>query len=212
MLFDNNQEPTKGQVMVNGQMVSTLKKEIIDCNSIEVEVGTTGYCGGDTGHGGRTYFKIANISSTDMSCRIKGRNTVTEDYLNQIELMFGGDAEMETFIDALEFALETLKSQAGGIHTMTPKQQKQDKFRWYLHELILLYQRTGKLNGMSDIRAKFAVSGITKSQFFEFGLNEAAKDEAYLLDSSLCNQIYQYVNSTKKDMPMPRYQRKAEEK
>ena len=211
MIFDDNSEPTKGQVMVKGQMVSTLKKEIIDCNSIEVEVGTTGYCGGDTGHGGRTYFRIRDISSTDMSCRIQGRNTVCEDYLNQFELMFGGDAEMETFIDALEFALEALKSQAGGRHVMTAKELKQDKFRWYLCELIQLYAQTGKLNGMSEIRKKYGTSSITKTQFFEFGLNEAAKDNASLLDVELSNQIYQYVNATKKEGQMPRYQRKNEE-
>lgn len=211
MLFEDNQEPTKGQVMVNGQMVSTLKKEFIDCNSIEVEVGTTGYCGGDSGHGGRTYFRIKDLGSTDMSCRTKGRSTYCEDYLNQIELMFGGDAEMETFIDALEFALETLKSQAGGRHIMSAKELKQDKFRWYLSELILLYAKTGKLNGMSAIREKYGVSGVTKTQFFEFGLNDAAKDNCSLLEVELSNKIYQYVNATKKDTQMPRYQRKKEE-
>lgn len=204
----NEEAVVKGQVMVNGSQVETFKKEIVDCNIIEVEVGTTGYCGGDSGHGGRTYFRITDLSSTAMSCRIKGRNTVTEDYLHQIELMLGGDAEMETFIEALEFALDTLKSQAGGRHVMTPKELKRDKFRWYLCELIQLYTSTGKLNGMSDVRKKYGVSGITKSQFFEFGLNDAAKDNASLLDVDLCNQIYQYVNSVKKDGTMPRYQRK----
>lgn len=36
------------------------------CNILEVEAGTTGYRGGDTGHGGRTYFRIQNAASTDM--------------------------------------------------------------------------------------------------------------------------------------------------
>lgn len=210
MIDNPNEEAVRGQVMVNGSQVETFKKEIIDCNVIEVEVGTTGYCGGDTGHGGRTYFKIANVSSTDMSCRIQGRNKVSEDYLQQIELMFGGDAEMETFIEALEFALDVLKSQAGGRHIMTTKELKQDKFRCYLSELILLYAKTGKLSGMSEVRKKYGTSGITKTNFFEFGLNDAAKDNVSLLESELSNQIYQYVNSSKKDIPMPKYQRKSE--
>ena len=64
---------------------------------------------------------------------------------------------------------------------------------------------------MSAIREKYGVSGVTKTQFFEFGLNDAAKDNCSLLEVELSNKIYQYVNATKKDTQMPRYQRKKEE-
>lgn len=38
---------------VNGLKVRTWKREIYSANILEVEVGTTGFCGGDTGHGGK---------------------------------------------------------------------------------------------------------------------------------------------------------------
>ena len=53
-------------VVVDGIEIKTYKREITSCNIIEVEVGTTGHMGGDAGHGGRTYLKIRNLSSTDM--------------------------------------------------------------------------------------------------------------------------------------------------
>lgn len=92
--------------IVNRIEFETFKKECVSCNIIEVEVGTTGYRGGDTGHGGRTYFSIKDKASTDMSARITGESCGNA---GQVEIMFGGDCELDTFIEALEFALETLK-------------------------------------------------------------------------------------------------------
>lgn len=81
-------------------------KDLVDFNIINVAVGTTGYKGGDTGHGGRTIFTIENESSTDMRIAINNG-----DYYNvdKFSLAFGGDAELTTFIQALEFALQVLK-------------------------------------------------------------------------------------------------------
>lgn len=104
--------------------------EILNANIIKVAAGTTGYKGGDTGHGGRTFFGIRNEAGTDMRItfsaerwnstggeleveeadghtNIFGRNLEAD----RICIEFGGDAELETFIEALEFALETLKEQ-----------------------------------------------------------------------------------------------------
>ena len=50
--------------------VETVVTEISSANIIRVEVGTTGYCGGDTGHGGRTYLSIENLASTDMNANV----------------------------------------------------------------------------------------------------------------------------------------------
>lgn len=107
--------------------VPTRKEEICDANIIEVEAGTTGYKGGDSGHGGRTYFRISNVSGTDMRLSFHaevGRGTLEQRIApsgelvhgcdlecDSFELEFGGDAELDTFIRALEFTLETLKSQ-----------------------------------------------------------------------------------------------------
>ena len=42
-------EITRSERDINGVKVETWKAEIVNANIIEVEVGTTGYCGGDTG-------------------------------------------------------------------------------------------------------------------------------------------------------------------
>jgi hypothetical protein len=95
-------------VDVNGVKVPTCIREFSSANIIEVEVGTTGLCGGDTGHGGRTYLRIKDLSSTDMSCRLSGNSCGDT---GQIEIMLGGDCELGTFDEALEFAAETLRDQ-----------------------------------------------------------------------------------------------------
>jgi hypothetical protein len=115
---------------IDGIRFDTEKKQIVSFNIIEVEAGTTGYCGGDSGHGGRTYFRISNFASTDMrlsfhanysaggnieigDIMLKGNNGTAGYDLQaeEIQISFGGDSELDTFIEALEFALETLKKQ-----------------------------------------------------------------------------------------------------
>lgn len=94
---------------VDGETVETWAAEITNANILEVEAGTTGYCGGDTGHGGRTYFRLKDLASTDMTANvIKNQYNDTEEVI--IEL--GGDTELSTFIEALEFTLKVLKEQS----------------------------------------------------------------------------------------------------
>ena len=123
----------------------------------------------------------------------------------QIEISLGGDAEMGTFIEALEFAADVLKEQAGGRYTMNSKERRQSDFRWYLQDVIMLYMKTGKLNGISDIRGKHKVSAITMQQFFECGLHQAAKDNVSLLDKEFCNKVYEYVLDRTRSIPAPQY-------
>lgn len=92
----------KSSRTVKGRKVTTWKADFEHFNILEAEVGTTGFEGGDTGHGGRTYFRLKNGASTDMVPRC------TED---EVEIKFGGDAELKTFVEALEFSLNTLKKQ-----------------------------------------------------------------------------------------------------
>lgn len=87
---------------VNGEDVETWKAEFWNANILEAEVGTTGFKGGDTGHGGRTYFRLKDLGSTDIIARC------SED---EVEIEFGGDAELQTFVQSLEFALKVLKDQ-----------------------------------------------------------------------------------------------------
>ena len=94
---------------VDGVLVETWKREIVNANILEIEVGTTGYKGGDTGHGGRTYLSIKNLSSTDLNAYI-----INNDFgdTEKVVIELGGDTELGTFIEALEFAINVLKEQS----------------------------------------------------------------------------------------------------
>lgn len=91
--------------IVNGRPVTTYCIQFSSANILEVEVGTTGFCGGDTGHGARTYFRLEDLGGTDITARvIEGAGVVVE---------LGGDTEIDTFISALEYAANILKNKVG---------------------------------------------------------------------------------------------------
>lgn len=90
---------------IKGVEVYTYKKPIYGFNDLEVEVGTTGLRGGDTGKGGRTYFALRDLSSTDVNARA----FVDRYGCTNIEIMLGGDSELRTFVEALEYAASTLR-------------------------------------------------------------------------------------------------------
>lgn len=73
---------------------------------MNVKVATNGYCGGDSGHGSRTYFKLEDRASTDIDIRLLNNS-------KGFEVMLGGDAELETFIQALRWAADNLEEMAG---------------------------------------------------------------------------------------------------
>ena len=82
---------------------------MVSCNILEVEAGTTGYMGGDTGHGGRTFFSIKDAACTDMDVRVlRDRFGNSEGF----EVMLGGDCELETMIRALKFITKVLEEEA----------------------------------------------------------------------------------------------------
>lgn len=83
-------------------------KEFISANILEVEAGTNCPQGGDTGHGGRTLFRLIDQASTDIRVKVDGHDIPINDSL---EIVLGGDCEHDTFVQALEFALNTYKQQ-----------------------------------------------------------------------------------------------------
>lgn len=91
---------------VNGVDVETWEREIIDANILSVEAGTNGYQGGDTGHGSRTYIRISDEGSTDISAQVL-KNQYGD--TSGIEIALGGDAELSTIIEALRFILKALE-------------------------------------------------------------------------------------------------------
>ena len=96
-------EIKSSQKEVNGKTVVTWIAQLVSSNMLEVEAGTTGYRGGDTGHGGRTYFRLKNLAGTDLE--------VNGEEAEEVIIELGGDCELGTFVDALEFTLQVLKEQ-----------------------------------------------------------------------------------------------------
>lgn len=93
---------------INGVDIETWSRDIIDANLLSVEAGTNGYQGGDSGHGSRTYIRIQDEGGTDIDAR-----AITDKFgfTTGIEIALGGDAELSTIIEALEFAAKVLKDQ-----------------------------------------------------------------------------------------------------
>ena len=46
--------------LFDGTEITTYTRDVVSANILQVEAGTTGYKGGDTSHGGRTYFRISD--------------------------------------------------------------------------------------------------------------------------------------------------------
>lgn len=103
-----NHELSSSSKKVNGELVSTEILEITNANILQVEVGTNGYQGGDTGHGSRTYFAVKDLASTDLEAKVEQDKYGSV----SVEIELGGDTELETFIEGLEFAVKKLKEQS----------------------------------------------------------------------------------------------------
>ncbi|OQB13577.1 MAG: hypothetical protein BWY15_01652 [Firmicutes bacterium ADurb.Bin193] len=102
---------TEGTRRIGGIDVPTYKREIVSANILEVEAGTNGYQGGDTGHGSRTYFRIENQGGTDIQVHPLGR------YGDEgFEVSLGGDYELETIIMALKFITKVLEDGAKEVY------------------------------------------------------------------------------------------------
>lgn len=80
-----------------------ISKDICRGNVLHVKVGTTGPCGGDSGHGCSTILSFQDASMTDIEVSILERG---------VEIRFGGDWELETLIAALRFSTEVLTIQS----------------------------------------------------------------------------------------------------
>ena len=198
-----------GSVMVDGTHVNTYTRQIVSANILEVEVGTPGHMGGDTGHGGRTYFRISDKASTDMRCNVVSEGEIHQFDntcgANQIEVVFGGDCELDTFCEALRIGYNVLCQYSSSSliddFVPSPMEQRQERFALYLNELCDLYHKSGSLKGMSDIRNKHHITGLTQQQFFECDLHHA---EGYV-PRDFCDRVYTYVLDTTKAVPAPKY-------
>ena len=98
--------------LFDGTEITTYTRDVVSANILQVEAGTTGYKGGDTGHGGRTYFRISDEASTDIHVtpfmdRVGGKG---------VEVTLGGDCELETMIRALKFITKVLEEESEEVY------------------------------------------------------------------------------------------------
>lgn len=97
---------------VDGQDLMVYSREICNCNILEVSAGTTGFRGGDSGHGCRTIIRISDLGGTDLRASVIPA-AYPSNRANAVEIVLGGDAELETIIEGLEFILQALKDGRG---------------------------------------------------------------------------------------------------
>ena len=94
------------RILKDGTELTTYSRDVVSANILEVEAGTTGYQGGDSGYG------IEDAASTDMEVR---------SYVNKygcpgFEVVLGGDCELETTIRALKFIMKVLEEEAAEVY------------------------------------------------------------------------------------------------
>ena len=186
---------------VNGVSIPTFGASYDTCNMLSVEVGTNGFRGGDSGHGSRTYLSFENGYNTDMCVSIDG----VQYSADKIELMFGGDSELEMVISALEYAVKTLKNQTNLVTDLSRKEFRQMKFYNYLEELLSMYKANGNLKGMSKLREVYNITTLTKEQFYLLGLNKALNDKDLCLRKTFANAVYDYILNKTNSAPIPQY-------
>ena len=102
--------------------IKLFEQSFYDANALKCRIGTTGYCGGDSGHGCRTIFELEDLGGTDISA------TVSDSPSNgKIKIELGGDAELATFIKTLEFASSKLKEITGEMASVSYEEKSNDR-------------------------------------------------------------------------------------
>ena len=104
------EEITKA-VIIDGHEVPIKSQKFLSASMIKCEVGTNIPQGGDTGHGGRTYFMIEDLGCTDMRVDTHRGNGMEDNSSSKVEIVFAGDDEAFQFLSALKFAVNVLWEQ-----------------------------------------------------------------------------------------------------
>ena len=95
--------------IVDGQSIPTQVEEFIGRNILEIEAGTNGCRVEDSGICCRTYFRIKDIDNTDI--RLDFEPLESGNRIGEVTIMLRGDSELDTFLDGLRFAVDTLERQ-----------------------------------------------------------------------------------------------------
>lgn len=91
--------------------ITVFRKEFQNANCLVATAGSNCPQGGDAGHGGRTMISFEDLGGTVFNVTVAdefGREETTAQ-AGKVSLLFCGDAENETAIQALEFIIGVLK-------------------------------------------------------------------------------------------------------
>lgn len=91
-----------GEIM----LLPAIRKTLLSANILEVTAATTGYRGGDAGHGCRTIVRIEDRGGTAIKARVIPESIHGN---GGVELMLAGDCELLTLVDGLRFAADALE-------------------------------------------------------------------------------------------------------
>lgn len=75
----------------------------VSANILKTGIESTGYQGGDAGHGGFTTITFKDEASTCMDIEINGKKLQEKSLNNKIKITFRGDTEQNTLLQALKF-------------------------------------------------------------------------------------------------------------
>ena len=95
------------RVLDDGSEVLTKASQYDGACTLEYEAGTTGAKGGDWGHGSSVYLRLENLASVGWQIK------ASED---AVEIILGGDDEINAIKCALHFMLDALDEQTK-VHT-----------------------------------------------------------------------------------------------
>lgn len=94
-------EIREGMKQINGVVVDTFERDVDRAGTLlEVESGTTGFCGGKREEGGRAYVRIT-AKNADFFAKV---NTDEKGRPHEMEIAVSGDAEILALMEALHFA------------------------------------------------------------------------------------------------------------
>lgn len=104
-MYDEIKEKT---IEIDEHRFTIFESEVIGANILEVVAGTNGHKGGDSGHGSRTYISIKDVAGTDIMVKAIPESNSSN---GGVEIVLGGDSELETMIEALKFIVKVLEYQ-----------------------------------------------------------------------------------------------------
>ena len=99
----------KDFVFGDTMLLPAIRKTLLSANILEVTAATTGYRGGDAGHGCRTIVRIEDRGGTAIKARVIPESIHGN---GGVELMLAGDCELLTLVDGLRFAADALEKLA----------------------------------------------------------------------------------------------------